>query len=100
MVAWNASRNNIHLPTLLDKLILDTKIRQIVISISKTFESRSIRASSFSTGSFYVTEVMMGSIVVMKNTWKQPTMASSWCTIELHVKDGGRAKVLMIQHSK
>jgi hypothetical protein len=43
---------------------------------------------------------MMGSMVVMKNTWKQATMECSWCTVELQVKDGGHAKVLTVQHSK
>jgi hypothetical protein len=43
---------------------------EMVISVSNTSESRSIRASSFDTGSFSVTKVMIGSMVVMKNTWK------------------------------
>jgi hypothetical protein len=39
-------------------------------------------------------------MVVMKNTWKRVEMVCSWCIVELQVKDGGRAKVLTVQHSK
>jgi hypothetical protein len=75
MVAWTASRNGIHLPNLSDRLLLDTEMGEMVILVSKTSESQSIRASSFATGSCYVTEVMIGSMVAMKNTWKRVEMA-------------------------
>jgi hypothetical protein len=39
-----------------------------VISVSKTSESQSIRDSSFDMGSFSATEIMIGSMVEMKNT--------------------------------
>jgi hypothetical protein len=68
-VAWTASRNGIHLPTLSDRLLLDTEMGEMVISVSKTSESWSIRASSFAIRSCYITEVMIGSMIVMKNTW-------------------------------
>jgi hypothetical protein len=68
MVAWTTSRNGIHLPTLSDRFLLDTEMGEMVITVSKTFEYRSIRASSFSTGSCYVAKVIIGSMVVMKNT--------------------------------
>jgi len=79
MVAWTASRNGIHLPTLSDTLLLNTEMGKMVILVSKTFESWSIRDSSFSTRSCYVTEVMIGSMVVIKNTgneWK-------WCAVDV-----------------
>jgi hypothetical protein len=98
-VAWIASRNGRHLPTLLDRLLLDADMGEMVISVSM-FESWSIRASSFTTGSCSVTKVMIRSMVVMKNSWKQVEMACNWCTIELQLKNGGRTKVLMVQHSK
>jgi hypothetical protein len=43
---------------------------KMVISWSKTPESRSIRASSFDIGSCYVTEVMIASMEVMINEKK------------------------------
>jgi hypothetical protein len=92
-VAWNASRNSIHLPTLSDGLLLYTEIGEIVILVSKTSKSRSIRASSFATGFCFVIEAMIGSMVVMKNTWKRVEMVCNWCIVELQLKNGGRSKV-------
>jgi hypothetical protein len=41
---------------------------KVVISVSSTFEPLSIRDSSPDVGYFYVTDVMTGSMVAMKNT--------------------------------
>jgi hypothetical protein len=43
---------------------------EMVISVSNMSESRSIRDSSFDTGSCYVTDVIIGPMEAMKNTWK------------------------------
>jgi hypothetical protein len=43
---------------------------EMVISVSKTFESLSNRDSSFDTGSWSATNIMIGSMMVMKNTCK------------------------------
>jgi len=48
---------------------------EIVILVLNKSESRSIRASSFETGSCFVTDIMIGSMAVMKNTWKWAEMA-------------------------
>jgi hypothetical protein len=68
MEAWATSRNGIRFPTLLNKFLLDTRMGEMVILVSKTSESQSIRASSLDIGSCSVTEVMIGSITTMKNT--------------------------------
>jgi hypothetical protein len=46
MEAWAASRKGICFPTLSNKLALDTEMGEMVISVSNTSESLSIRASS------------------------------------------------------
>jgi hypothetical protein len=63
--------------------LLDTDMDEIVISVSKTSESWSIRASSFTTGSCYVIEVMIGSMDVIKNTLKRETMACNQRIVEM-----------------
>jgi hypothetical protein len=70
-VVSTTSRNGIHLPTLSDRLLLDTKMEEMVISVSKTSESWSIRDSSFVIRYFSVSEFIIGSMVAMKNTWKR-----------------------------
>jgi hypothetical protein len=67
-VAWNDSRKGIFFPTLTDILALDTEMGEMVILVSKTYESRSIMDSSFDTGSCSTTDIMTGSMVAMKNT--------------------------------
>ena len=68
MVAWTASRNDIHLPTLSNRLPMDIDMGEMVISMSKTYESQSIRASLFDMRSSSAIEIMLGSMVVIKNT--------------------------------
>jgi len=78
-----------HLPTLSDRLLLVTKIGEIVISTSKTSTSRSIRASSFATRSWCVTEVIISSMVTASipgNGWK-------WCTIGVLLSYGWKTIV-------
>jgi hypothetical protein len=50
MEAWTASRKGICLPTLSDKLALDTEMGETVISVSNTSESLSIRDSLLGKG--------------------------------------------------
>jgi hypothetical protein len=63
MEAWAASMKGIHFPTLSNKLALDMKMGEIVISVS-------IRASSLEVGSFSVTDKMTGFMEMMKNTYE------------------------------
>ena len=65
MVVWTASRNDILLLIISNKLLLDTEIGEMVISTSETFAPLSIRASSIAVESFSVTEDIMGSMVMM-----------------------------------
>jgi hypothetical protein len=96
MEAWTPSRNGIHLPKLSDKLFLDTEMGEMVISLSKMSESQPIRDSSFTKGCFSVTEVMIGSMDALKNTWKREEMACNWCIVELQLNEGGHAKFQMV----
>jgi hypothetical protein len=68
MEAWIALRKGIYLPTLSDKLAMDTDMGETVISVSNTSESLSIRASSFGRESYSVTKKVTGSMEVMKHT--------------------------------
>jgi hypothetical protein len=68
MEAWIALRKGIYLPTLSDKLALDTEMGETVILVSNTSETLSIRASSLGGGYFSDTNKMTGSMVMMKNT--------------------------------
>jgi hypothetical protein len=52
-------------------LAINMDMAKMVISVSNTSESRSIRDSSFDTGSFSVTDIMIGSTMAMKNTYKR-----------------------------
>jgi hypothetical protein len=52
-------------------LAINMDMAKMVISVSNTSESRSIRDSSFDTGSFSVTDIMIGSMMAMKNTYKR-----------------------------
>jgi hypothetical protein len=70
MVSWNSSRNDLFFPTLSYRFLLDTEMGKMVISMLKIYESRSIRYYSLDTGYFFVTEVMIGSMGTMQNTWK------------------------------
>jgi hypothetical protein len=70
MEAWNTSRKGIYFPTLSEKLALDTETGEIVISVSNTSESLSIRASSFDVGYFSVIDTITGSMVAVKNTYE------------------------------
>jgi hypothetical protein len=100
MVAWNASRNGIHLPTLSNRFLLDIEMGEMVILVSKTSESQLIRDSSFATGYLSVTKVMIGSMVVMKNTYKSAEMVCDWNIIELQLNKAGHAKFQMVKHLK
>jgi hypothetical protein len=63
--------------------LLDTDMDEIVISVSKMSESWSIRDPSFTTGSCYVIEVMIGSMDVIKNTLKRATMVCNQRIVEM-----------------
>jgi len=68
MEAWTASRKCVCLPTLSDKFDLDTETGEMVISVSNTSESMSIRDSYFEVGSCFVTDIMTVFMEIMKNT--------------------------------
>jgi len=57
-----------HFPTLSRRLDLDMEMGEIVISMSKTSKSLSIRASSLEARSFSVTDKMTGLVTMAKNT--------------------------------
>jgi hypothetical protein len=68
MEAWTALRKGICFPILSDRLALDTKMGEMVNSVSNTFESLSIRDYLFDVGSCSATDIMTGSMVAKKNT--------------------------------
>ena len=68
MEAWAASRKGIRFLTLSNRLDLDTEMVEMVISVSNTSESLSIRASSLEAGSYFITDKMIGFKAMMKNT--------------------------------
>jgi len=91
MEAWTASKKLIFLPTLSEKLALDTEMGEAVIWVSNTSESLSIRASLFSGGSCYVTDRMTGSMAVMKNTREWAEEAWVWFIVELQFEGNSHA---------
>jgi hypothetical protein len=68
MEAWAVSRKGIHFPTLHNKFDLDTEMGETVISVSKTSDSLSIRASYLEVDSFSFTDKTTGLVAMMKNT--------------------------------
>jgi hypothetical protein len=69
-VAWTTSRKGIFFPTLSDRLALDTEMGEMVILVSNTYESLSIRDPSFDMRSLSDIDIMIGSMVTIKNNCK------------------------------
>jgi hypothetical protein len=83
MEAWASSRKGIHFPTLSNRLDMDTKMGETIISVSNTSESMSIRGSYFEVEYFSFTDKMTGLVAMMKNTCNSMEYVRNWFTVEL-----------------